>query len=208
MCGKPGSTFYREPDILSSKSTYGDACTNSGRGINLIRDVLKISGNSDAEILKNFAQSLVDEYTATYNSIDKYDGFYIGRYELTGTMATPTVQRKKDVLTADSSQAGSWYGLKKACTELVKTNSVQSIMLYGTQWDEVMDWLVDTKEKTEPEIKEDSRGWGNYSDSSGDAKVSGAGEAQQSGFSDYWCANNIYDLAGNYFDYTQEAQRN
>ena len=42
-------------------------------------------------------------------------------------------------------------------------------------------------------------------DSSGNAAVSGAGSPQKSGYSDYWSANNVYDLAGNYYDWTQEA---
>ena len=79
-------------------------------------------------------------------------------------------------------------------------------MIYGNQWDEVMDWLVDTQGKTDYEVNTDSSTWGNYSNSSGAAAVEGAGELQDSGHSDAWSANNIYDLAGNYRDFTQEAR--
>ena len=195
--GVPGSESCREPDILTD-TDYGDASTTSGRGINLITSVFKLSGDN-ASVMKQWSEMLVDEYEAVYESIKKYDGFYIGRYEITGTTTTPTVQRDKAVLTNQT-----WYGLKKACNDIVSTNEVQSIMIYGNMWDETMQWLVDTGTKTEAEIINSST-WGNYNNSSGNAAISGAGSLQNSGYSDYWCANNVYDLAGNCYDWTQEA---
>ena len=109
------------------------------------------------------------------------------------------------MLTADRSQAGNWYALKKACNDIVSTNEVQSIMIYGNMWDETMQWLIDTGTKDNSEINTNSRSWGNYSNSSGNAAISGAGSKQKSGYSDYWSANNVYDLAGNCYDWTQEA---
>lgn len=167
---------------------------------------MEIKGNNNGEILKNYAQSLVDEYVANFSSIKRYGGFYIGRYELTGTIEEPTVKRGEYVLTAET--ANTWYGLKKACSEVVsgEDKSVQSMMIYGNEWDEVMDWLKSTRFKQEPEkVDKDSSSWGNYSNSTGDAAIEGAGEPQVAGYSDSWSANNIYDLAGNYYDYTQEA---
>ena len=199
--GAPGSTSFKEPDILPD-TTYGDASTTSERGINLIKSVFGITGDN-ASILKQWAEMLVNEYEAVYESIKKYDGFYIGRYELTGDTTTPTVQRDKAVLTAET--ANRWYGLKKACNNVVSTNEVQSIMIYGNMWDETMQWLIDTGAKTETEINTNSSSWGNYNDSSGNADIEGAGSKQNSGYSDYWCANNVYDLAGNCDDWTQEA---
>ena len=126
----PGSTSYREPDIITS-TTDGDASTIANRGINLLTSELGYSG-SNAQILKNFAQDMVDEYLAVFNSIKQYDGFYIGRYEITGTASNPTVQRYQPVLTA--------YG--------ANTNSST---------------------------------WGNYSNSSGTAAVSGYGVPYSTG---------------------------
>ena len=54
-------------------------------------------------------------------------------------------------------------------------------------------------------MDEDSSSWGNYSDSISPANVSGYGSPQDTGYSENWSANKIYDLAGNYRDYTQEA---
>ena len=199
--GAPGSTSLREPDILTSTS-FGDASTTASRGINLIKSELGYEGD-DATVLKSFAQDMVDEYRAVFDSIKQYDGFYIGRYELTGTDENPTVQRHQPVLTAVG--ANTWYGLKDACSRVVDSKYAKSYMIYGNQWDEVMDWLVDTGDKTSDEVNKNSTTWGNYTDSSEEAAVEGYGELQESGYSDAWRANNIYDLAGNYFDWTQEA---
>ena len=197
--GAPGSANYREPDILTDTSN-GDA--NKNNGINLITSVFELTGNN-ASVLKQWAELLVEEYNEVYESVKKYDGFYIGRYELTGDTTTPTVQRDKAVLTA--STANRWYALKKASNDIVSTNEVQSIMIYGNMWDETMQWLIDTGAKTSDEINTSSSSWGNYSNSSGNADIEGAGSKQNSGYSDYWCANNVYDLAGNCDDWTQEA---
>ena len=193
--GAPNSTNVREPDILTA-TTYGDASTTAKRGINLLISELGYEGDSTT-VLKNFAQDMVDEYLTVFNSIKDYDGFYIGRYELTGTADSPTVQRHQPVLTAATTGANSWYGLKEACNKVVtgEDKDAQSYMTYGNQWDEVMDWLVDTQARTDGEVNTNSNTWGNYSNSSGAAAVEGAGSPQNSGHSDAWSANNIYDLA-------------
>ena len=191
----PGTSNVREPDILPD-TNFGDASTT---GINLLISVFGLTGDNTS-VMKQWAEMLVNEYEAVYESIKKYDGFYIGRYELTGDTTTPTVQRDKTVLTNQN-----WYVLKKACNDIVNTNEVKSIMIYGNMWDETMQWLIDTEAKKEAEINENSSTWGNYSNSSGNADIAGAGSKQNSGYSDYWCANNVYDLAGNCYDWTQEA---
>ena len=197
---KPGGTKgIREPDILTSTSD-GDAATgNSTRGIEQIKSILGISGNTNAEVLKNYAQSLVDEYKLTYESIKTYGGFYIGRYEITGDVENPTVQKDGTVIASKN-----WYNLKKACTNVVSTKYAQSTMIYGNQWDEVMSWLIATGDKTESQVNTNSSDWGNYKDSTG-AAATNSGSPQTAGKNEAWKANNIYDLAGNYYERTQEA---
>ena len=211
--GIPGDNSYiREPDILTY-TNGGDATTGDiTTGIEQIKSVFELEG-SNAEVLKQYAQMIVDEYTSTYESIKKYDGFYVGRYELTGTVDKPTVQKNKEILTASSTQAVNWYVLKEACTSMVNTNAAQSTMIYGNQWDEVMDWLIQTGAKTSSEVNSNSSNWGNYNDyNTANEYVEGnplyvdrAGLYCESGYSENWKANNIYDLAGNHYERTQEA---
>ena len=170
----PGQTTgIREPDVLSSYDTDAQ----------YYQDILGYGST------KLMADAFVEEYTATYNSIKKYKGFYIGRYEITGTVSEPTVQRDQTVLTNQN-----WYNLKKACSNIVSSSYAQSEMIYGNQWDEVMSWLVKTGGKTDSEVNSNSSSWGNYS-----------GTKRSSGYDEAWKANNIYDLAGNCSDWTQEA---
>ena len=195
IAGKPGTLSAREPDLVTSYDIYSSYYS-------------VLAGSA-----QEMAEDMVEEYTATYNSIAKYDGFYIGRYELTGTVESPTVQKEEKVLVNQN-----WYNLKKACTNLVQAGEnygAQSEMIYGNQWDEVMDWLVDTGAKTAEQINVDSSSWGNYSDyntANGYEEGNEKYEAEAgtgvlpAGSSEYWKANNIYDLAGNASDWTQEAE--
>ncbi len=185
---EPGQTSgIREPDVLSSYDT-------SSR---YYQDILGYASTKD------MADAMVAEYAATYASIEQYDGFYIGRYELTGSVDVPTVQKGQTVLTADI--AVNWYYLKKACTNVVTGDEygAQSTMIYGNQWDEVMDWLVDTGMSSDL-VNKDSSSWGNYNNSSG-AAATNSGSKRASGYNEAWQANNIYDLAGNCWEWTQEA---
>ena len=178
--GKPGNeTTAREPDVLSRYDTAAQYYE-------------EILGYGSTKLM---ADSFVEEYEAMYESIKKYGGYYIGRYELTGTVDTPKVK-------AGTVQTGNWYGLRKACAGIIKNNAnVASTMIYGVEWDMAMNWLKSTVFASEPEkVDEDSSSWGNYNTTSG-----GTGTKQPTGSNEKWSANHVYDLAGNYYDYTQEA---
>ena len=110
------------------------------------------------------------------------------------------MQKGQTVLTIEN-----WYNLKKACTNIISTSYAQSTMIYGNQWDEVMSWLKTTEFASDPsKVDSDSRSWGNYSNSTGTA-ANGSGEKRPAGYNEAWQANNIYDLAGNCTEKTQEA---
>ena len=182
--GTPNSTDSREPDLLNN-----DRYDTNER---YYKDILEYDNPT------KMAEAFVEEYEATYDSIKKYHGFYIGRYEITGTVENPTVQKNQDIL------IGNWYNLKKACSNVINSKYAQSTMIYGNQWDEIMSWLITTGEKTEQQINENSTDWGNYNDSTGVAQ-NNSGILQTSGKNEEWKANNIYDLAGNEDEWTQDA---
>ena len=174
----PGDTSsYSEPDlVLGSEGTTQD-----------------YSNHATAEFssLQNMAQTMVDEYYDMIESIETYGGFYIGRYELTANGEKPGA-----VLTNTN-----WYNLYTKCKTLAKADSnTTTRMIWGTQWDITGNWLEDIGYN----IK-DSRSWGNYANSTGNAEIDGYGKKQDTGFSEIWKANNIYDFAGNCWEWTQEA---
>ena len=194
--GTSTSGSYREPDLVvgsdgvsyDAKDTY-------------YKTILGETGTKE-----QLAQLFADEYKAMIESVSKYGGFYIGRYEL----SEAGVQKDKATLTNTN-----WYNLYKKCKELNASDKVETRMIWGCQWDVTMNWLISSGAKTSNEVNKDSSSWGNYKDSTENAKVTVTeedgtttnkyGSKQNTGYSEYWKANNIYDLAGNCFEWTQEA---
>ena len=169
--GLPGSTDYREPDIVPD-SAYGDTDERA-----------KTAGFSS---LANMAETMKSDYEEMIASLEKYKGFYIGRYELTAngekTGATQT--------------SVNWYTLYKNCKTLASGTKVKTRMIWGLQWDATCNWLAASKFDIT-----DSSKWGNYSNNT----ATGKGNQQDTGFSESWKANNIYDFAGNCLELIQEA---
>ena len=169
----PGnSSSYREPDILTN-STYGDT-----------DDRAKTAGFSS---LANMAETMKKDYEEMIASLEKYKGFYIGRYELTSN-GEKTGATQTDV---------DWYTLYKNCTTLAKGTKVKTRMIWGLQWDATCNWLDSSGFSIT-----DSAAWGNYKDNT----ATGHGSKQNTGFSESWKANNIYDFAGNCYEETPEAR--
>ena len=133
---------------------------------------------------KNMAETLVSEYDEMIRSLEKYHGFYIGRYELSENgEKTGVTQINKN-----------WYENYKVCTTLAKEGTeVKTRMIWGLQWDATCNWL----ESSGFDIT-DSKDWGNI----GNATLG----RRNTGFSESWKANNIYDFAGNCWEFTQEAE--
>ena len=199
---KPGANSYREPDILPDISSGDASITNLEQIKSVFVEELEELGiqesSTNTEILEQYANLLINEYTETYESIKKYNGFYIGRYELTGTIDNPTTQKEQIILANQN-----WYHLKKACNNVISSEYAQSEMIYGNQWDRVLNWIVETGEKEQEEVYEDSSSWGNYNNDS-ETDAMGVVDLQVSGKNEEWKANNIYDLAGNAYEWTQE----
>ena len=188
-------TSYREPDIVKS-SDYDSTLKTRGLG---------------AKTTHEFLNQLEKEFNNMIVSVEKYGGFYIGRYE-TGNInqETPVVQKGN---TNISSQ--TWYNMYKRCKNIKGDNTnVETGMIWGNQWDRTLMWLIETGSKTKEQIADDSTSWGNYNNatfeyvnSSGSTvtKNENSGTKIPTGNTEYTKANNIYDLAGNVHDWTMEA---
>ena len=192
----PGKTSYREPDLLVGSGTEYDASDTSSD--TYYKTILGETGTKE-----QLAQLFADEYKAMIESVSKYGGFYIGRYEL----SREGVKKDKATLTNTN-----WYNLYKKCKELNASDKVETRMIWGCQWDVTMNWLISSGAKTSNEVNTDSSSWGNYKETSVKAddgktelKASGTKEKLNTGKTTFTMANNIYDLAGNCFEWTQEA---
>ncbi len=202
------------PDTNNFKSTawttpYGwDVNGNwvSGTGVT---HSIAIAPTTDEEKQNRFwDDSTITEYTNMVASIEHYKGFYIGRYEASqGTGDVAQSKRNRfPWLSVSQTEAIT------ACTNNTKTPNMH--LIYGIEWDSTLNWLIGnatissstagtTKTMELSDIQTDSRSWGNYSNSTGDANTN-SGWRIDTGTSEYWKANNIYDIAGNVEEWTQE----
>ena len=195
----PGTTNdYREPDLV-----VGYDGANYDAEDTYYKTILGDTGTKE-----QLAQLFVDEYKAMIESISKYGGFYIGRYEL----SEAGVQKDKATLTNTKLTNTNWYNLYKKCKELNASDKVETRMIWGCQWDVTMNWLISSGAKTSNEVNKDSSSWGNYyntsvkaDDGTTEIKASGTHEKLNTGKTTFTMANNIYDLAGNVMEWTQEA---
>ena len=175
---KPGDTSsFREPDlVLGSDGTSYDYANYATAGFGS---------------LENMAETMVSEYEEMIASLEKYKGFYIGRYEL-------TANGEKTGATQTCENGVNWYTLYKNCKTLAVGSKVKTRMIWGLQWDATCNWLANS----DPRYSiTDSSTWGNYKNNTAD----GHGTKQNTGSSESWKANNIYDFAGNCYEFTQEA---
>ena len=94
------------------------------------------------------AENMKSDYEEMIASLEKYKGFYIGRYELTAN-GEKTGATQTDV---------DWYTLYKNCTTLATGTKVKTRMIWGLQWDATCNWLDNSGFSIT-----DSSTWGNYS---------------------------------------------
>ena len=193
-------TNYREPDVVAKYSSTGYDMDSR----------LKTLGIG-AKTTHEFLNQLEKEFNNMVASVEKYGGFYIGRYE-TGNINqdTPVIQKGN---TNISSQ--TWYNMYKRCKNIKGANTnVETGMIWGNQWDRTLMWLIETGSKTKEQIADDSTSWGNYYNatfeyvnSSGSTATKNENSSTKipTGNTEYTKANNIYDLAGNVRDWTMEA---
>ena len=72
-------------------------------------------------------------------------------------------------------------------------------LTFGAEYDSVLEWFIKTEVKTLAEIAEDSTEWGNHWNIENSPR-----KVVETGSREKWCANNIYDFAGNVAEWTQE----
>ncbi len=184
----PSTIDYREPDLLVGKDSIG-----------YDKDETYYKTILGYDSPKAIAEAFIDDYANMIASIQKYGGFYIGRYEL----SNEGVQKEKATITSTN-----WYNLYKKCTTLNASDKVESKMIWGIQWDLACDFI---SKKGEQKSITDSRAWGNYRNSISPANtgnyqnIQGNAVKKNTGSNEAWKANNIYDLAGNCYEWSQEA---
>ena len=161
----------------------------------------------DASKFNTIGLKLLDmqkDYRSMAISVAKYGGFYVGRYETSLSDATPTsegasgtAQSKQGVIptSAESNATYRWYGLysKQDKTYTGTNNSVESSMIWGSQYDAMLNWAKNGVDKEK--ITNASPG----NNSSENVTTTGNSSYSEDSI------NNIRDLGGNLMEWTLEA---
>ena len=166
------------------------------------------------------------EYDEMKNSVLENNGFYVGRYE-TGTKSN--IERNEESGIEDKTVVKQGFkvynyiawsnsddmtneigGAVEKAKKFAKDNnykSVTSTLIYGVQWDAIMNWIDPLYKNgscdTNKSYVANSTGRGNYNEEQntnpwkGNVTITGATEE--------YSIKNIYDLAGNVYEWTMEA---
>ena len=142
-----------------------------------------------------FNEALNGELLEQLESVKKYGGFYISRYNISKSSAGKP-QSVKGVM--------PWVNInfddaKKIASTIEDNEAVKSHLTFGAEYDSVLEWFIETGVKTLAEIIRDSTEWGNYRNAKNSLR-----DIVKTGSREEQCVNNIYDFAGNVNELTQE----
>ena len=208
--------------------TYSDFKRYEGYYDGSLQSVLSYCGEADSSGNNTNTQVTESATTQTearnmYASVQRNGGFYVGRYEA-GTTSERTADSEitNDVVIKQGAYVYNYVGWSNSngmtndvggAVELARNfdaknnyKSVTSTLIYGVQWDAIMQW-IDPAYKTgscSPDsFVVDSTGKGNYNED--ENTNSWKGNLTTTGTSEAYAVNNVYDLAGNVYEWTMES---
>ena len=175
---------YENVEEFYNNSIYA----SSGMSLEQIRSMLPI------EYKNSFKETEFYE-----DQVNANGGFYIGRYEASndsGKVGSKPTENTTEL----------WNSVSQidAITNIQNTfngSGYTSSLLTGSAWDRTLGWLYETGEKSIVDIVGDSKNWGNYYDDT----FSGTTDLINTGSKEETRAKNIYDLAGNLWEWTSQA---
>ena len=185
------TSSYREPEYLEN-SSYADNSTYNqyANGNKIVTE-----------------ENLQAEYKEMVEGVNAKGGFWVGRYE-TSSMVNKKTQDATNVIkvvkgTTNGINNVDWYRMYAQQKnyddlKLTKSNNVKSSMIWGSQWDQIMIWMKEVKNGKNYYVT-NSAGMGNFN-------LSGVDDGYD-GLTNTGCfdVKNIFDLAGNVYDWTLEA---
>lgn len=205
------NSSYREPDVITG-AEEGEEST-SGSEYDAVIANLKQAGLADTSTAYIFKEQLQNEFKNMIESVKIYGGFYIGRYETGNLSQTTAVVQKYN--TDISNQ--TWYTQYKLNKTIGANSNVTTSMIWGCQWDATLRWMQTSSDEKVKNFPTNSAEYGNYNDNTLEYKESENGETKTqvtassiipTGSSETTNINNIYDMAGNVWNFTMETYNN
>ena len=177
---------YREPDVLSY-----DTGSYASEGVT--------------------KEGLQSEYKEMVEGVNAKGGFWVGRYETSNMVDDKTQDTENTIKVVKGTTNGinnvNWYRMyaqqkNYAKNKFGETAKTKSSMIWGSQWDQIMIWMKDEKNKTNGKFYiTNAVGMGKFSYitvSDGYKKYDSLANTG------YFDVKNIFDLAGNVSDWTLE----
>ena len=215
-------TGYREPDIVT-KVYNSETGAYDIDGADLIPDNLNQAGfsttdttndlNGDGSITADdFKIQLQNEFDEMIESVEKYGGFYIGRYETGNLSGEIAVVQKGNIDISNQ----TWYTQYKVSKTIGANSNVVSSMIWGCEWDATLRWMQTSEVEKVKNFATSSVAYGNFSVNSieyvenEETKTTTVGTGTQipTGSAEITKINNIYDMSGNVYDWAIEAYDN
>ena len=193
------SSSYREPDTVTD-SDSGTKYDADSSNFEIINGILTDPTEQARHTVGKFKETMQKDYDDMVESVAKYGGFYVARYEMSlSSDEVKKAQYKKGETSANAgSSATGWYGsyaYEKQFATVNRYSSVKSSMIWGSQWDAMMNWMarsgIDVASGT---IKNKSKNA---------TTKTGLGNTGADNSTDV--LNNVYDLLGNRREWTLEA---
>lgn len=203
-----GNEFVWVPCVLTEEEQQ--AAQTNGDTVQIFQKTTSGLFNSDSyELLPNETYEYAEHSSVQKieESVGKYKGFYIAKYEAGIPGTTESKLSKSDKITDDTlpvskPNVGVWNNVKRGDAILLsekminyEITGVHSALISGAAWDTTIQWLISTPEDNPRGISGVAGTKnGNYS------KLA----VTSSNFNLAYSKNNIYDMAGNVSDLTTE----
>ena len=198
-----GEVFDLWNSRVSGQGNVATVCQRLGLGDN------KTMADFKAWILGTSYTELEDHKS----SVNSNGGFYIGRYEagIVEERKSGNSSTDGDTMINPLSKAGVFVYNRvtrnQASKIAKKMYPGKSYLLTNAAWDRTLGWIKNSNDRNLKlqDIIVDSKSWGNYSDSAFERHGS---LAKTGAFGDSTKVNNVYDLAGNVYEWTSSKSPN
>ena len=202
LCGK---LYWDENDWRNHQANKTNQTWTDDLGLrepNFVTDYDNDISYNNGVISLDGVNGIKSEFLKMATSVAKYGGFWVGRYE-SSLLSNKTRQLAGQTsMKSNQTISNMWYGLytrqKNFASDNSIASSVASQMIWGSQYDAMMNWM--TRDSTIDVTAYPPKSDVTYNTS----RVTGATKNGSNTINDK--IKNVYDLTGNSYEWTQEAK--